>query len=814
MPIPAPIQSPYGNGPSSLAPADPAQTMGSMQMGPASFRSPQGSPAPVPATSPGAGAAGGISKDEAAELAELQKMSPDEVSALKDLDSGEFSGPPQYFGSHLRQTPEGHWETDVQIDRRKGAKKQDGWTKIDPAVVDVFKPIVEGFQKAAGFLGKDAPRIMGGVLGGMAGGAAAGGPGEALGAGAGAAAAGYLGDKATAAMGGQPNPDPASAAIKDMVAGTAGAALGGQIGRSTEAAGAAAGAQATTDASAQAGGQALTEQANARMADADQTGVTLRRDEINPENQQLRGDVNQIAANGGQQAAALVNDTVARRSKLMQFKDGIVARLKAPLESAMQNQTGALGNKVTADSLTKPNFNTFFSDYSDAIQSNISDLKEQAFQAARQQTFEIPQTQATLRQIITKQLRSNIFNDNGTVNQRAYNDYRTRIGVPDDVRPLVAEAMRLEAITTRPAGAFKLGNYSTEVPGRPPGVNASYMPTSAGDSLAGPPSGMPEINMTDTSPQSHMTAADPLRSEFGANDAGIGTKGVQLRELDSMVKDYQDRANFRGNERSEVEKAWGQLSHQASGELMDSTAKVLDPVNKDGADTLKGLKMIFSQNKELLDKFQDQVKSDPTNAAASLIEGQDPKNVRQLLTLLDPDQQRYIAGGFLDHLTTTDDPGVRMNSSQVAKRWQSVDPKVKEMLFGDEAKKVDALINTSRVIDNRDITNYDAQSDKNTRDALNAIFALKGNLRGGFRFINSLFFKNLKARDYIVGKGAEVLMPPDTPAMSMERAAVLDRRARMIQSPVGKAAFQTGAQAGKEIFAPEPSPSPTMGDLQ
>lgn len=838
-----PLTSPFGNGPRNLQPPETgistlAQTVAPVKLPNVPVPSPQPSPADFGDYSAPQQQAAPV-QGNTADYGDYASPDLGDYSA-PPAAAGPVQGPPQMVGSagRIRRNADGSYDF----------KTGDTWGKPPKVVQETFEKMAEGLDLGQHFASHDVPRIAGAVVGEIAG-ARTGIPGAAtVGAGLGSATVGYIADMAQeVAKIKDPNTrSKLSKGVQDFVTGMAGSMLPGAMSKGLAGQAARWEGQAAVDPVVQEGAMVLSDRANKRIADAgsiqnpDGSPMTLMRQQANLENPELQAGFAKVAQNPAQ-SQVVAQIKAQQRNAVQGSFDSAVSDLKKPLEDF-----------VAAKPSRTLDFHEFLTDYSRTLEDGIAGYHREASELAGQRLFSVEPLLDKLRNKIQSVVRQDgLFTANGELNGRNYNDLKAANLIDDDAKPLIREYLGLYSKTRRQFGGTIVGNRSmpqyvepfgdpttggfterpvdTQVqmpfmsPGAPPkfgmtGTTSSLPPGSAGAA--------PELQMEMVHPGSSPgalgsevqtpTGIQPglsggswqqpggPRRELGPNDSsGVGTKGLTYDELNKLRKDWQDRAGFQQRgDRSQSQKAYGDLSHDARQIFADAGSEIFSPTAPEKATWLQVYNKEYSTKIEKIMAAQKLVEHMPSNAAAALVNPKNPKQLENVLPLLTDPQRQYLAGGYLDHLVenASDREMGGLSSDNVFKQWKSTDPKVKSMLFGGQEKKIDAMINTARVIENKAGATYDPRDDGRVRDFLSLLYGSSGfSFRGGMRFIGNMFKRNQTAGDYIIAKGAEVLMPPTTNYAG--RAAIAKRAAQVISSLPAKAAAQTvSRQKGKDTL--------------
>lgn len=759
MPMPGALTSPFGNDQNNLASDIPTDPSG----GQAAASAPQ----PKMGQAPAAPQAGAPQQPESNPF--LQPMSPQQQDKLKGMADGtknpfeemdpKFPTGYKPIASRLRQNPHG----DLEVLHGEGDKAV--WAPMGDTELGILTSFQDLAQKWGIRAKEDLPRFVGAMTGGLAGEFMGGTPGMIAGSAGGQAVGGYLANK----LSGQPT-TPGSVAT-DVLSGAAGAAIPAGVGKYLAEKAASYAAEAEIAPLVKAGGQALVQKANERLGAAQELNLPIRPDQINLENVGMAKRVQNIMMGGGPEAQKLAQAQALQKQMLLEKRDYLVEKLQGPYQSDVGDQAS--------------NFSDVFGKILDNHEQAIGSLKQKAFAASKGQVYDVDPVLSTMREKVTDSLKRNIFTDQGRINPDLLDEAKQFYGgLPEVSKPLIGDYMRLQNASMTGRNLNEVGAFK----------NASEM----------------DQQMLPVASQPGTEA----RTEAGDFAPPKKTAGLTLEEMDYFRKKFGDSANFqKGGMRSDTEKAYGEIYYSARVHQDDKMIKALQSVDPTSTDAAKLMahKDFYSTYKEEAQDFQGMVEHDPSNAASALVDGKDPAKVKNLLSILDDKQKSYLAGGYLDNLTKPliDPVNGKVKITPVNTQWQKIDPKVKEMLFGDDVKKIDALINYSKAIEARDVSQYDPRTDSMTQKALGAIRSFHHN--GSLDFVSGLFQKNGVARDYITGEASDILMPAGHDMNSLAKKQVFMNQAS--KAVLSKPARVMSQMLGAEVATPnreEPSAS-TLG---
>lgn len=659
------LASPYGNGPKDI----PSDVPGGMSL--ASLQQaaavPAGQPAKLGAApvAPAAGAAPPSGEEN-----------PYLVGARSSKHEGTEEGANPYLQAHMDQQNQEYHFLGAGL---RNNKRTDKWeVQTDKGWEPVSDYVAQGL---AHFAKNDLPRLAGMSAGATLG--AIGGPvGSVMGAGAGAA----LGGLASNVQQGKPTTF--GGVASDAIAGVAGQSAPLMVAGALKSKAAQYVERAIAAEASNAGAEVITANTAKRMVDAQKAGVTLRPDEINPEDPAVNNTIQGLIRRGGFEAGTILNDTIKRTKALSDTYQKIWQGLKG-------------GHTVEDGSGYAANFNQFFSDMVTKLRGSIGADAEKLYEVAGNKVYpdKVKAVMGAMRQAINGELgtKANLFHPSGEINEAMRKDIILKQGsLPEGIADHLREYQNLM-------------NASKEFEAR---------------------------GAADQNPGSHPEMAN----------------GFTLRDLDELRKQYQDRANFNGMNRSRGDQTWGEIAHSTRMIVDDVMADVASKSNPELAARIRANKDFYSLHKEAIENFGKLVEHDPTNAAGVLVNPKNPAQVRELFALLKPEQQKYLAGGFLEHLAQPAiDPQtgvIRLGNIQTS--WKKVDPEIKRVLFGEAAPQIDAILNTAKLIENKNPVNLSPKDQDMLAKFLG--FFKHPEVKTGAAFIGALFPKNVPLQEYLIGQ--------------------------------------------------------------
>lgn len=451
-----------------------------------------------------------------------------------------------------------------------------------------------------------------------------------------------------------------------------------------------------------------------------------------------------------QQDLAAVQRMGPEAQKLYQMNWGKAAQLRETFGNAVSK---LMGNQPGQElGVEDPNYFKIIGNVMKSTGETTTKLKGLAKEVSGDAIHDIDPVMSQMRTEVSKMLPkgANIFDDAGQINSRLLSEAKDKY--PSLFSP---GARELTNVYSELWNASKVGSGANEV--------GTFMNSTAADRLLEPVSGQAEGKISEAVSGS-MPRTQP---------------GLTMDEMDSYRAAFGRRANFQGITRDETNDAYARLHHVMSDHL---DQKMIDSLTKAGkgqeASQLMGAKDFYSTFKETAEDLQAKVAHDPENAARSLVDVKNPAQVKQLWALLTPEQQGHLSGGYLNTLLdpVIDETTGRMKVATAENQWNKIDPKVKQIMFGDDTAKLDQMINYAKGINLKAPGGYNPQSD----GLMSKFMALAHNtnpIKGAMNFISSLFTKNPQAADYVAANLSDVLMPTGADSVSLMKKQRLMERA-------------------------------------
>lgn len=738
MAMPQELTNPHAQNPASVAGPVPTDASGAQALASAPAGAKMGAQGPQGGGGAPAKQASANPFDEALSDENKKGFEKQKAGDASPFDEKDANFPTGYkpVTPRLRQNPAGN----LEVLRHSGK-----WEAMSETEASVMGQFAETASKWGLRAKEDLPRFLGAIFGGVIGEMSPVPGGGIAGAGLGQAAAGAAANY----MQGKENT--AGSAGTDVISGAGAAMLPLGVGKFLEGQAARFAGESAMGPAIRAGAEVMTQQAQARLDAAGQLGMNLRPDQINPGNVGINQQVQKIMQGGGKEAQKLAQVQAAQKQILLENRDQLISKLKGPYESEIGGEN--------------PNFSDVFGTVLRNHENAIASIKSKAFEASGNQVYDVDPVLAVMREKISDKLKRNIFSDQGRVDKNLLSDTRDFYGgLPEASKKMVGDYLRLQNASMTGRGVNEPGAFK----------NASPM----------------EMELKQAS-----GTIDPTM------DTALKLKpGLKLAEMDVFRKGFGDEANFnKAGPRDEVERAYGDIYYAMRTHLDGKMTDVLQKEHPTDAAKLMAHKDFYSHFKEDAADFQKKVEHDPSNAASSLIDGKDPAGVKSLVALLDDKQRKYLAGGYLENLSLPmlDAASGKMRVTPMETGWRKTDPKVKKMLFGEDEKTIDSLITVSKAIESKDLTLYDPTVDPLTQRASGMVQSLK-NTRSAISMIMDLFKKNPKARDYIAGQAADVLMPTGKDAASLaNKQRIMENMSRVsLSKPMRGAAALLGADIG------------------
>jgi hypothetical protein len=654
----------------------------------------------------------------------------------------------KYETPRLRQNPAGGWE--------KLNDKTKEWDELPEKPIQQIADVV-GWLKDLGASSKDdMARILGSLVGGAVG-SRAGVAGAVVGSGVGQAAGGAIAAKMEGAEYG-----PGDVAV-DVGVGAAGELIGRGISNVAEKAVAKYAAQRGMAPQVKAGVEAAAAKATSRIEHAKELGVTLRPDQAMMENPAYGEGIQKILQRGGPEANRLVALQAEQIQKLQMARDGVISKLKGPYESSAKVSTSSFGE-------------TF---------SQVLRNHEMSIGADKALAFEIDagRVHADLDNITAsfgEQLKKRVFPTENFLNERGFVDkglweaykgkYREMgVPIPQDVKALANELLFLENATK----------------GRGLAAGSEMLNTGASE-LAGKATG---------SQTSKGLATGGARQQ----------PGLTLQEMDLVRERIGRLANFQSSARTPIERAYGDIYYQLRQTLDGKFEEVLKVNHPERAARLGAYKEFYSSFKGDIEGFQKMIEHNPTSAAEALIDRSNPAQMQALKAVLTPEQMNYLAGGYLENLTKPmiNQATGKVQVTAIETAWRKTDPAVKAMLFGEDVKRIDALMNVAKVVEARPLANYKPQTDTMLSKAIGLSHQMTS-VNGATQFFSKLFQKNPAAHDYYMAKTADVFIPTGMDELSIAKKQEWAQKSAIWLSRMKPVIKGKAAQMAPEQHVPLP----------
>lgn len=451
-----------------------------------------------------------------------------------------------------------------------------------------------------------------------------------------------------------------------------------------------------------------------------------------------------------QQDLAAVQRMGPEAQKLYQMNWGKAAQLRESFSNAVSK---LMGNQPGQElGVEDPDYYKIIGSVMKSAGETTTNLKGLAKEVSGEGVHDIDPVMSRMRDEIIKMLpkEARIFDDSGRINGQLLSDAR------DKYKTLFSPGAReLTNVYSELYNVSKTGVGANEV--------GTFMNSTPADQLLEP-----------VARQATGKIAEAVNSPMPRTQPGL-----TMDEMDSYRGAFGRRANFQGVSRDETNDAYARLHHVMSDHL---DQKMIDALTKAGkgqeASQLMGAKDFYSTFKETAEDLQAKVSHDPENAARSLVDVKNPAQVKQLWALLTKEQQGHLSGGYLNTLLdpVIDETTGRMRIATAENQWNKIDPKVKEIMFGDDTAKLDQMINYAKGINLKAPGGYNPQND----GLMSKFMALAHNtnpIRGAMNFVSSLFTKNPQAADYVAANLSDVLMPTGADSVSQMKKQMLMEKA-------------------------------------
>lgn len=239
-----------------------------------------------------------------------------------------------------------------------------------------------------------------------------------------------------------------------------------------------------------------------------------------------------------------------------------------------------------------------------------------------------------------------------------------------------------------------------------------------------------------------------------------GSRILSLKQLDKLVAQTQEEANFGALNRSTSERQFGQLSRELRIQRDSIAADVLEANGKGKvAQQLRSDRDFYSANIENIREAQTRLENDPTYAAKVLLDKDNPRFAEFVAQVLPTGQRQQIAREFVEGLTAkfVDREAKTVSAQAFDKELNSYDPKVLDAILGQGRQELQTFMNYLKIIDKHGLGKSGAASSgvaaKAAKAYLNPKYLSADMLES---VVKRIFGKQPKVVDYITG-GKEVV---------------------------------------------------------
>jgi hypothetical protein len=216
-----------------------------------------------------------------------------------------------------------------------------------------------------------------------------------------------------------------------------------------------------------------------------------------------------------------------------------------------------------------------------------------------------------------------------------------------------------------------------------------------------------EKHALDTSMDSALTPGEQqilkFREQLGKEVGNEGGKGISLKNLDKLTQRAQSNANFGSSQRTPAERVWGEIAHETRVVRDNAIEKAFKDVgDTKSAGEISDARKFYSENIDQIRKFQSDLEQDPSlvGATRTILKRNNPKDVRDFMSLLQPEQADKVRGILFDEIAGTPDRSARtINAKQIETNLNQYDPKTLEVVFGDELPNLRKLVNVAKIAD-------------------------------------------------------------------------------------------------------------------
>lgn len=391
-----------------------------------------------------------------------------------------------------------------------------------------------------------------------------------------------------------------------------------------------------------------------------------------------------------------------------------------------------------------------------------------------------------------------------------------------------------QATTRRSAFGAQGGavpGMSDVFPGQGPGPVASHVQdplheppslplfgaTGRAGSVAGPTSGMPEVNMTQLKPggpggplgpqtttdlgfqpnlpgQSPNTSA-PAISMLPPNAAGPGVAGVSFQTLDNIVSKIQNlaAAGQKSASPSYLQSTWDDLSKNATTAFHDVIRDNLGPADPEAANLLARVDKLYSGYVDTVRDMANQIRSNPSAAVKVFVDKNNPAATSQAFHFLTQEQgdvvRRQIMVDSFEKAML--DGGKGASAEKMLEELKSYGSENLDTIFGNQKGDVLNALDAMRHLQNTQLK--PAAQAANLRRIEDAA-SKSGVIRHGLDIFNSLLNKNKDLQKYIGS--------PDFQAKILRKSKLYEQTlARKAATQVGKDFTGSGIGVqGKELI--------------
>lgn len=459
----------------------------------------------------------------------------------------------------------------------------------------------------------------------------------------------------------------------------------------------------------------------------------------------------------------------------------------------------------------------FAQNWLDKYHGMIDMVKTRAKEAFGDRQFDVSSLVTDIEQALKQNL---IIDDNGQMASRAGK------ATPEELQ-LYSIWKTLKGMTRRQSGFSAQGGQAPGMQdvfpgaGQPPGLSHIQDPLSHGEtpplfgptgragSVMGPPSGMPEINMTQLKPgqpgaqlgaqqvtdvgyQPNLIGQTPKSvpakiSMLPPNQAGSASAGITFQQLDNVVSKIQNisAASRDSMTSNPYQGAWDDLSKAATTKFHDVIRENLAPVDPEAANLLSRVDAVYSKYSDTVRDMAGQIKQNPSAAVKVFVNKANPDMTRQAFHFLTQEQgdmvrRQVMVDAFEKAMM---DPNTKGASAKaMAAELRDYGPENLSTIFGTQKGDVLNALDAMAHLQNTQLKpSAQAANLRRIEDAASK----SGILRQGLDIFNALLNKNKDLQKYIG---------------SPEFQGRVLRKSQLYQSTTRKAVTQVGRDAaGSEI---------------